>query len=73
MFCLISPVAKTPAWFLEGQFIDSEFCYAPAPTPTLFFFTWPYTISVHSVFEPVSQDIRSLGGSAINKAILSSC
>ena len=19
MFCLISPVAKTPAWFLEGQ------------------------------------------------------
>ena len=22
MFCLISPVAKTPAWFLEGQFID---------------------------------------------------
>ena len=21
MFCLISPVAKSPAWFLEGQYI----------------------------------------------------
>ena len=26
MFFLISPVAKTPAWFLEGQFIVPEMC-----------------------------------------------
>ena len=39
MFCLISPVAQIPAWFLEGQYMKCNLCKKPL------LLTIPYTWS----------------------------